>query len=202
MSRSWAGRDDDGLGVLFEDSQWTYREFVAGCIERAWVFLDHRPKGDRPFHVGALLDNGPEYAMTLGGAALAGAAVVGINPTRRGAELARDITHADTGLIVTESHHRHILEGIGLDLPTFTVDGPEYEDELAVHRDRDEPGVDHRPARPVPAAVHERHDRPAQGRHLLAGPPGPHRGDPVGRRSAWTARSAATRSCRCSTRTR
>jgi fatty-acyl-CoA synthase len=135
----WA--DDDGLGVLFEDSQWTYREFVAGCIERAWLFLDHRPKGDRPFHVGALLDNGPEYAMTLGGAALAGAAVVGINPTRRGAELARDISHADTGLIVTESHHRPILDGIGLDLPTFTVDGPEYEDELAVHRDRDEPGV-------------------------------------------------------------
>jgi fatty-acyl-CoA synthase len=143
---AWA--DDDRLGILFEDRQWTYREYVAGCIERAWVFLAHRPSGDRPFHVGALLDNGPEYAMTLGGAALAGAAVVGINPTRRGAELARDIAHADTGLIVTESHHRPILEGIGLDLPTFVADQPAWEDALAAHRGRPEPGIDVDPLAP------------------------------------------------------
>ena len=43
--------------------------------------------------------------MWLGAAALIDAAVVGINPTRRGAELARDITHADCQLIVTESRH-------------------------------------------------------------------------------------------------
>ena len=41
--------------------------------------------------------------MWLGAAALAGAIVVGINPTRRGAELARDITHTDCQLIVTEA---------------------------------------------------------------------------------------------------
>ena len=48
-----------------------------------------------PFHVGVLLDNVPEYSFLLGAAAFAGAAVVGINPTRRGAELARDIRHTD-----------------------------------------------------------------------------------------------------------
>ena len=50
-----------------------------------------------------LLENGPEYLFWLGGAALSGATIVGINPTRRGAELARDIRHTDCQLIVTES---------------------------------------------------------------------------------------------------
>ena len=55
-----------------------------------------------PFHVGVLLDNTPEYLFWIGGAALAGAAVVGINPTRRGAELAPDIRHTDCQLLVTD----------------------------------------------------------------------------------------------------
>ncbi len=42
---------------------------------------------DGPPHVGVLLDNVPEFLFWIGGAALAGAVVVGINPTRRGAEL-------------------------------------------------------------------------------------------------------------------
>ena len=38
----------------------------------------------------------------LGAAALSGATLVGINPTRRGAELARDMRHTDCALLVTE----------------------------------------------------------------------------------------------------
>ena len=58
---------------------------------------------DGPFHVGVLLENTPEYLLLdLRGAALAGATVVGINPTRRGAELAHDIRHTDCQLIVTD----------------------------------------------------------------------------------------------------
>ena len=56
-----------------------------------------------PFHVGVLLDNVPEYLFLLGGAALAGATVVGINPTRRGAELAADIRHTDCQVLVTDT---------------------------------------------------------------------------------------------------
>ena len=104
--------DDDSMAMLFEDEQYTYREFTAGCVARAHLLLERRGKG--PFHVGALLDNGPEYSMLLGGAAVAGAAVVGINPTRQGPELARDITHADCGIIITESRHRGLLEGLEL----------------------------------------------------------------------------------------
>ena len=73
-----------------------------------------RRRRDEPFHVGVLLDNVPEYVFLLGGAALAGAAVVGINPTRRGAELAHDIRHTDCGLVVTEAAHRPLLDGLDL----------------------------------------------------------------------------------------
>ena len=55
-----------------------------------------------PFHIGVLLDNVPEYLFWLGAAALAGATVVGINPTRRGEELARDIRFTDCQLLVTD----------------------------------------------------------------------------------------------------
>ena len=46
---------------------------------------------DGPFHIGVLLENTSEYLFLLAGAALVGAVIVGINPTRRGAELATDI---------------------------------------------------------------------------------------------------------------
>ena len=61
-----------------------------------------------PFHVGVLLENVPEFVFLLMGAGLAGAAVVGINPTRRGAELARDINHTDCQLIVTDESMRAV----------------------------------------------------------------------------------------------
>ena len=56
-----------------------------------------------PPHVGVLLENVPEYVFLLGGAALSGHVVVGINPTRRGDELARDIRHTDCALVVTDA---------------------------------------------------------------------------------------------------
>ncbi len=126
--------DDDSLAMLFEDEQYTYREFTAGCVARARLLLERRGEGQ--FHVGALLDNGPGYSMLLGAAAVAGAAVVGINPTRQGAELARDITHADCGVIVTESRHRGLLEGLDLGAASgrvLDVDSPEWADAVAAH---------------------------------------------------------------------
>ena len=46
------------------------------------------PSGAPP-HIGVLLDNTPDYLFAFGGAALAGAAVVGLNHTRRRAPAAR-----------------------------------------------------------------------------------------------------------------
>ena len=67
--------------------------------------------------------------VPVAGRGLAGAAVVGVNPTRRGAELARDINHTDCQLIVTDGSMAPLLDGIPLDVPPeriFDIDGPAW----------------------------------------------------------------------------
>src|SRR5439155_23967697 len=79
--------EDETDGLLYEDQRWSVREVVVEARLRADVLIRQRRPG--PFHVGVLLENVPEFIFLLLGAGLAGAAIVGINPTRRGAELAR-----------------------------------------------------------------------------------------------------------------
>jgi fatty-acyl-CoA synthase len=74
----------------FEDRSWSGAELVAECATRAHYLLARRAPG--PFHVGLLLDNIPEYVFWVGACALAGASFVALNSTRKGANLARDIT--------------------------------------------------------------------------------------------------------------
>ena len=104
--------DDDGVGLRFEDRSWTWREVVAECEARVTALRALREPG--PFHIGVLLENTPEFLFVIGGAALAGAAIVGINPTRRGEELARDVRHTDCQLIVTDETQAPLLEGLDL----------------------------------------------------------------------------------------
>ena len=74
----------DRPAVKFGDRVWTHAEYVAECHRFANLFLARAtPGADRGVHVGVLLDNTPDYLFALGGAALAGAAVVGLNHTRR-----------------------------------------------------------------------------------------------------------------------
>jgi fatty-acyl-CoA synthase len=130
-----ARRGDARTGILFEDEAWTYDEYVAACAERASLLLELRRPG--PLHVGVLLDNVPEYPMWLGAAAVTGGVIVGINPTRRGAELARDIRHTDCQLVVTEEKYRPLLEGLDLSLSPERIllaDSPGYAEGLAPHR--------------------------------------------------------------------
>jgi fatty-acyl-CoA synthase len=104
---------DDTPGLRFEERGWTWADHVAAARARAaWLHRVRDP--DRPFHVGVLLDNVPEFSFLLGAAALGGAVVVGLNPTRRGAALARDVRHSDCQVIVTESRHRGLLDGLDL----------------------------------------------------------------------------------------
>src|SRR3989304_4314969 len=63
------------------------------------------PPPARARHVGVLLDNPPDYLFALGGAALSGSAVVGVNHPRRDEHLLRDIEHTHCGLVVTEPRH-------------------------------------------------------------------------------------------------
>jgi fatty-acyl-CoA synthase len=126
--RLLARADDDRPALLFEDARWSWREFVAAAAVRSAIATESRRPG--PFHIGLLLENEPEYLFWLAGAALAGATVVGINPTRRGAELARDIDHADCQLIVTDAEGSETLSQIGTGLAAdriLVVRSPGYE---------------------------------------------------------------------------
>jgi fatty-acyl-CoA synthase len=119
--------DDPNPALAFEEQSWSYAAYVAACAERGAYLLENRREG--PLHVGVLLENVPEYAMWLGAAALTGATVVGINPTRRGAELARDIDHTSCQLIVTDASHRPLLEGLDMGIGSdrfVDVESPEW----------------------------------------------------------------------------
>ncbi|MFD5078344.1 long-chain-fatty-acid--CoA ligase [Streptomyces sp. NPDC058371] len=110
--------DDHRPGLWFEGRMLSHHRVAAGAAARAALLADLLPPGAEP-HVGVLLDNTPEYPMWLSAAALAGAAVAGINPTRRGPELARDIRHTDCRVLVTERVHLPLLDG--LELPGVRV---------------------------------------------------------------------------------
>jgi fatty-acyl-CoA synthase len=101
-------RDDARIGgspaLRFGDRVWTHAEYVEESCRWARLFEEMLPDG-APRHVAVLLDNTPDYLFAFGGAALAGAAVVGLNHTRQGEHLLRDITHTDVALLVTEPAH-------------------------------------------------------------------------------------------------
>ena len=104
---------------------------------------------DAPFHVGVLFDNTPEMWFALGACAVSGATLVGINPTRRGAELARDVQHTDCALLLTEQTHLPLLEGAGEVIGAdrfFVVDEPAWHDVLAPYAGAALPDVEISPA--------------------------------------------------------
>lgn len=96
----------------------SHHQVVEGAAARAALLADLLPRGGEP-HLGVLLDNTPEFPLWLSAAALAGAAVAGINPTRRGPELARDILHTEAPVLITERAHLPLLDG--LELPGVRV---------------------------------------------------------------------------------
>ncbi|WP_405492526.1 AMP-binding protein [Streptomyces sp. NBC_00096] len=120
---------DHRPGLKHADGVLSHHRTAREAAARAALLVDLLPPGAQP-HVGVLLDNTPEFPFWLGAAALAGAAVAGINPTRRGPELARDILHTDCRILVTERAHLPLLRG--LDLPGVRIlvtdgeDGGEY----------------------------------------------------------------------------
>src|SRR5262249_29733828 len=101
--------------LLFEGESLTFAAVFREACRYANLFLAHRRSG-RPFHVGLLLENRPEFVCAELGAGLAGATVVGLNPTRRGEPLARDVAFSDCQLVVTEPKFEGILAD-ALDAP-------------------------------------------------------------------------------------
>lgn len=139
--------DDDSPALFFEDQQWTWREYVQACCERAEALLSWRRSG--PFHVAVLLENVPEYLFLSGAATLAGATLVGINPTRRGAGLERDIRHTDCQLLISEDRHAPLLDGLQLEIAEdrrFDIASESWDEAIAPFKGAGVPEIEADPA--------------------------------------------------------
>ncbi|ORV16515.1 fatty-acid--CoA ligase FadD1 [Mycobacterium celatum] len=109
---------DDGPAVKYGDRVWSWREHLADASAVAAAMIGVADR-QRPLHVGALLGNTPEMLTAMAAAALGGYVLCGINDTRRGAALARDIVRADCQILLTDDAHRGLLNG--LELPGVRV---------------------------------------------------------------------------------
>lgn len=126
---------DSHLGLRTRDRDWTWDQVVDESAARG--ALARKLRADGPFHIGVLLDNVPDFVFWLGGAALAGATIVGINPTRGPAEMAAEIRHTDCQLIVTDTAHLGRLQSLELGLSAdrlLVIDSPEYLQRIAESR--------------------------------------------------------------------
>jgi fatty-acyl-CoA synthase len=127
---------DTHPGYIFEGRTYSWDEVVSESAIRASILNGLLDDG-RPPHVGILLENTPEYLFWIGGAALIGACIVGINPTRRGSELERDIQHTDCQVIISDATGMKLLEGLDTGVEnanTIDVDSQDHQMLLAQHQ--------------------------------------------------------------------
>ncbi|MCW2516886.1 MAG: AMP-dependent synthetase and ligase [Mycobacterium sp.] len=110
--------DVESVAVRYGDASWTWREHIAAASAQAAAVIAAADPS-RPLHVGALMGNTPDMLTALAAAGLGGYVLCGINTTRRGDALARDITRVDCQLLLTDPAHRHLLDGV--ELPGVTV---------------------------------------------------------------------------------
>ncbi|GAB2868530.1 AMP-binding protein [Nocardioides pacificus] len=112
-----ARAEDDSVALHFEGQSWTWREVVAEARLRAGLassLVRSSGREGEPWHVGLFCENTPEHLFWWLAAALSGMTVVGLNPTRRGAELARDVTFTECQLLVVDEARAPLLEGVSL----------------------------------------------------------------------------------------
>jgi acyl-CoA synthetase (AMP-forming)/AMP-acid ligase II len=154
LLRRNAREHGDRVAIKFEDRSWTHAEFLRESCAFAALFRERLPAGG-PRHVAVLLDNTPDYLFAFGGAALVGAAIVGLNHTRRDEHLLRDALHTHSGLVITEPRHEALLAPIADRLPPvlsssrFAADvdpastlGEPLERALAAYEGADDPGLE------------------------------------------------------------
>jgi fatty-acyl-CoA synthase len=109
---------DSTPAVKYGDRVWTWREHLSDAAA-AGAALVGIADPNRPLHVGALLGNTPDMLTAMAAAALGGYVLCGINDTRRGAALAKDIVRADCQILLTDPAHRALLDD--LELPGVRV---------------------------------------------------------------------------------
>ena len=131
---------DDSVAVLSPERSWTWREHLAEAAAEASALIA-MADSDRPLHVGALLTNSPAYTRAMAAAALGGYVLCGINTTRRGEGLVSDIRRSDCQLLLVDTDHAPLLDGLDLTGVTVVdVTGPGYAAAVAAA----EPLVPHR----------------------------------------------------------
>jgi fatty-acyl-CoA synthase len=129
---------DDGGGIRTDERSWSWSGVVEEAGARAALFGELGVAGG---HVGVLLPNVPEFVFLLGAAALSGSVVVGINPTRRGAELAQDVRHTDCSLVLTDAGHAPLLRGLDLGCDVRVIDDGRWLEEVGAHRGTSAPSA-------------------------------------------------------------
>ncbi|QMU74442.1 AMP-binding protein [Streptacidiphilus sp. PB12-B1b] len=127
-------------GLVGEGFRYTQDEVLRAACARAALLGELLASAAHP-HVGLLLDNTPEYVHWLQACALSGATAVGVNPTRRGPDLYRDIQHTDCAVLVTEARLLPLLDGAALPQRLLVVDRPGYADLLDRYRDAPPPAA-------------------------------------------------------------
>ncbi|MDI9915998.1 long-chain-fatty-acid--CoA ligase [Rhodococcus sp. IEGM 1379] len=121
----------DAYGISFEDQVLSWREHIQYSFDRA-ALLDSLLDHNSPRHFGLLMENIPEFSLLLGAAAFSGTVAAGLNTTRRGPALARDVELSDCQIIFTENNQMHLLEGVDLGaVRVVNVDSPEWQELLA-----------------------------------------------------------------------
>ncbi|MET0473137.1 MAG: fatty-acid--CoA ligase FadD1 [Mycobacterium sp.] len=108
----------DSVAIKHGDRSWTWREHLAAASAQASAIVGLADPS-RPMHVGTLLGNTPDMLTALAAAGLGGYVLCGINTTRRGAALGRDITRVDCQIVLTDPEHRDLLDDV--ELPGVTV---------------------------------------------------------------------------------
>jgi fatty-acyl-CoA synthase len=108
---------DEHVGLLFEDQRWTWAQCLQEMARRAnWL----QSQADAPGNIGVLLENTPEFHFWLGACALTGTTLVGLNPTRSGPELCRDIEHTECRFVIADDITRPLLADLA-PVPVFAA---------------------------------------------------------------------------------
>ena len=122
---------DDTVAMKHGDRTWTWRGHLAEAAAEASALIALTDPS-RPMHIAAVLGNSPAMLRSMAAAALGGYVLCGINTTRRGDGLAGDIRRSDCQLVLADTDHMPLLDGLDLGGATvIDVDGPPYRDAVA-----------------------------------------------------------------------
>jgi fatty-acyl-CoA synthase len=119
-------------GVYADETFVSWRDHVQAAAELGAALTARLDPGQPP-HVGVLLGNTPFFSSVLVAAGLTGLVPVGLNPTRRGDALARDVAHADCQFVLTDDP-QSVAGALPDGVCCVDVESPDWAAELASHR--------------------------------------------------------------------